>query len=297
MLLEKQEKLKIGKVDIDTKKLKTFEDWYALGQKFDKEGMMEESYQKDKKGNPIKYMPWSLTLRVLRSVFPNVERYTKLFPTSSVEGSVEQRPYYSEDSVNYVEAGFKVDGIIYTTTLPVMTNTFGDVVKVTGTLLNKSIQRAFVKAVAEHLGFGLHLYSGDDLLEDSPATPKKTSAASIRNAKPPVVKAPVVKAPVVDAPVVKPTLEEVAKPVVKIEPPVSTPVKPTVVATKPKSKPVVTIRELGTAVKKQLESHPVETRTFWISQLKKYGVTKPSDLTVEQVQDIAKEFEEFKRSL
>ena len=75
--------------------------------------------------------------------------------------------YFTDGRTAWVKVGVTVNNIEHIEELPVMNNKNASVGvgEVTSTLVNKSIQRALVKAIARH-GLGLYIYAGEDLPTD-----------------------------------------------------------------------------------------------------------------------------------
>lgn len=83
--------------------------------------------------------------------------------------------YHHDGRTGWVEVGVTVEGLEHVVHLPIMDNQNRSMPlnQITSFHVNKSIQRAFTKAISMH-GLGLYIYAGEDLPEDE--APKKSSA-------------------------------------------------------------------------------------------------------------------------
>lgn len=131
----------------------------------------------------LKYLSWADAWGVLKKHYPDsslqvYSRKEKIKETSvltdeithmtkTIEMETENEiPYFTDGKTCYVKVGVTIDGVEYIEIYPIMNNKNGSVPisMVTMTDVNKSIQRAFVKACARH-GLGLYIYAGEDLPE------------------------------------------------------------------------------------------------------------------------------------
>lgn len=130
----------------------------------------------------LSYLSWADAWSELKKNFPDAEMkvYTREETTQTVttitnsdgstvvttSTSTNEVPYFTDGKTCYVKVGVTINEVEYIELLPVMDNRNNAVMlsMVTMTAVNKSIQRAFVKACARH-GLGLYVYSGEDLPE------------------------------------------------------------------------------------------------------------------------------------
>ena len=120
--------------------------------------------------NDFKYFNWSLIQRILKSLYG--DKFERIIKKQSIYIKNEQeeyrieKPYFSYGKLNdMVECGFKLDDKEFTTTLPILDSKNNPVQITTSFILNSTIQRCFVKAVAMELGLGLHMWNGIDDME------------------------------------------------------------------------------------------------------------------------------------
>ena len=98
---------------------------------------------------------------------------------TTVNTSQQEIPYFTDGRTCFVKVGVTIQGIEYIEYFPVM-GLRNDAIKVnnvTMTDVNKSIQRAFVKACARH-GLGLYIYAGEDLPETEKNAPVEVSTSN-----------------------------------------------------------------------------------------------------------------------
>jgi len=83
--------------------------------------------------------------------------------------------YFTDGKTAYVKVGITVNGIEHIDYLPIMDNMNRSVPqdKITSFMVNKTIQRSTVKAIAMH-GLGLSLWAGEDLVDVSESAPAVT---------------------------------------------------------------------------------------------------------------------------
>lgn len=129
----------------------------------------------------LKYLSWSEAWNILKTNFPDATSvvYTRKSKTTETTTFTDQTtgvtrtvvteteneiPYFSDGNSCYVKVGVVVNDVEYFEIYPIMNlkNSAIPASMVTMTDVNKSIQRAFVKACARH-GLGLYVYSGEDL--------------------------------------------------------------------------------------------------------------------------------------
>lgn len=89
-----------------------------------------------------------------------------------VKTGKKELPYFNDGKTAYVKVGVTVEDKEYVEILPIMdlTNKSLSLSLVTSAVVNKAIQRAFVKACARH-GLGLYIYAGEDLPESEKYAP------------------------------------------------------------------------------------------------------------------------------
>lgn len=89
-----------------------------------------------------------------------------------VKKGKKELPYFNDGKTAYVKVGVTVEDKEYVEILPIMdlTNKSLSLSLVTSAVVNKAIQRAFVKACARH-GLGLYIYAGEDLPESEKYAP------------------------------------------------------------------------------------------------------------------------------
>lgn len=129
----------------------------------------------------LKYLSWSEAWNILKTNFPDAYStvYTRKSKTTEttvftdsmtgltrtvVTETENEIPYFSDGNSCYVKVGVTIGDVEYFEIYPIMNlkNSAIPAAMVTMTDVNKSIQRAFVKACARH-GLGLYVYSGEDL--------------------------------------------------------------------------------------------------------------------------------------
>ena len=129
----------------------------------------------------LKYLSWAEAWNTLKKAYPDAysttySRTVKTVETTTITDEISHMtkvivqetenevPYFTDGMSAYVKVGVTVEGVEYIETYPIMNlkNAAVPVSMVTMTDVNKSIQRAFVKACARH-GLGLYIYSGEDL--------------------------------------------------------------------------------------------------------------------------------------
>lgn len=130
----------------------------------------------------LSYLSWADAWAELKKVYPDAtwniyhrtihtEEVKTVKDTDGTETVIKtsydnEVPYFTDGRTAFVKVGVIVDGVEEIEELPVMDNRNNAVQlsMVSSTLVNKAIQRAFVKACARH-GLGLYIYSGEDLPE------------------------------------------------------------------------------------------------------------------------------------
>lgn len=129
----------------------------------------------------LKYLSWAEAWNTLKKTYPDAfsTTYARTIRTTEtttvvdemthmtktiVEETENEVPYFTDGKTAYVKVGVTIGDVEYVETYPIMNlkNAAVPVSMVTMTDVNKSIQRAFVKACARH-GLGLYIYSGEDL--------------------------------------------------------------------------------------------------------------------------------------
>lgn len=133
-----------------------------------------------KGGKQIMYLSYSHAYRLFRSKFPELEVDCVINPMTGgfVFADIDSRTWYIN---SYVHDGYRRSQLYYFPILNTLNGMgiFPDDVRKTkegkpiegkyiidGQLINKSIQRAIVKAIALTTGLGLKLWTGDDLSEE-----------------------------------------------------------------------------------------------------------------------------------
>lgn len=130
----------------------------------------------------LSYLSWADAWSELKKVYPeatwnvyhrtiHTEEIKTIKDTDGTETVIKTNydnevPYFTDGRTAFVKVGVIIDGVEEVEELPVMDNRNNAVAlsMVSSTLVNKAIQRAFVKACARH-GLGLYIYSGEDLPE------------------------------------------------------------------------------------------------------------------------------------
>ena len=130
----------------------------------------------------LSYLSWADAWSELKKVYPDAtwniyhrtihtEEIKTIKDTDGAETVIKtsydnEVPYFTDGRTAFVKVGVIVEGVEEIEELPVMDNRNNAVQlsMVSSTLVNKAIQRAFVKACARH-GLGLYIYSGEDLPE------------------------------------------------------------------------------------------------------------------------------------
>lgn len=124
------------------------------------------------------YISWADAWNELKKIYPK--------STFNVYSNSEGMPYFKDDNGAFVKVGVTVKEIEHIVFLPVMDNKFNAMKSTVYTLkqwsrekrimvdeevqpytmfdINRSIQRAFAKAIAMH-GMGLYVYRGEDIPE------------------------------------------------------------------------------------------------------------------------------------
>lgn len=130
----------------------------------------------------LSYLSWSDAWAELKKAYPDASYkiYTRLVKTSTVVTAKDgdtttvttsetenEIPYFTDGSTCFVKVGVTVLGVEEIEIYPVMDlkNNAVRLSMITSTVVNKALQRAFVKACARH-GLALYIYSGEDLPED-----------------------------------------------------------------------------------------------------------------------------------
>lgn len=130
----------------------------------------------------LSYLSWSDAWAELKKVYPDASYkiYTRLVKTSTVTTTKDgdttivttsetenEVPYFTDGNTCFVKVGVTILGVEEIEIYPVMDlkNNAVRLSMITSTVVNKALQRAFVKACARH-GLALYVYSGEDLPED-----------------------------------------------------------------------------------------------------------------------------------
>lgn len=121
----------------------------------------------EKKGH-LDYLSWAHAWNILKSHYPDANRTVYECPETGLN-------FYTDGTTAYVKVGVTVNGVEHIDYMPVMDNRMNSVSidRLTSRLVNDSIQRSTVKAIALH-GLGLSLWTGEEPEEEEqkPA-PKK----------------------------------------------------------------------------------------------------------------------------
>jgi len=130
-----------------------------------------EMYQidvKDKKEkkNGLDYLSWAWAWAEIKKRHPDANY--------KVYEREDGRIYFDDGKTAWVKVGVTCNGIEHIEYLPIMDlrNDSLPIEKITSMHVNKAIQRARTKAIADH-GIGLYIYAGEDLPEDLAVEPKK----------------------------------------------------------------------------------------------------------------------------
>lgn len=130
----------------------------------------------------LSYLSWSDAWAELKKAYPDASYkiYTRTVKTTTVTTAKDgdtttvttsetenEIPYFTDGNTCFVKVGVTVLGVEEIETYPVMDlkNNAVRLSMITSTVVNKALQRAFVKACARH-GLALYIYSGEDLPED-----------------------------------------------------------------------------------------------------------------------------------
>lgn len=144
----------------------------------------------------LSYLSWAYAWGELLSRYPDafMTVYTRTVETTetlvqedpdnhisktTTTKSTQEIPYFTDGRTCMVKVGVTVGGIEYIEYYPIM-GLKNDAIRlnsVTMTDVNKSLQRAFVKACARH-GLGLYIYAGEDVPEAEKNAPVEVSAAN-----------------------------------------------------------------------------------------------------------------------
>lgn len=132
----------------------------------------------EKKGR-YDYLSWAYAWAMIKDQYPDANR--KVY-----ESEHTGLNYFTDGNTGYVKVGVTIEGVEHIDYLPIMGNSNQSlpIDKIDSFVINKTIQRSTVKAIAMH-GLGLSLWAGEDLVgisEEAPAvkatekpTLKKTS--------------------------------------------------------------------------------------------------------------------------
>lgn len=138
---------------------------------FKKLSEIDVSGKVEKKGSQD-YLSWSHAWAIVKSIYPDVKRTVYEDYHTGVN-------YFNDGRSAYVKVGITINDQEYIDYLPVMSynNKSIPLEQVTSMDVNKTIQRATVKALAYH-GLALNLWSKDDII-DSVKTSKPASTSKI----------------------------------------------------------------------------------------------------------------------
>lgn len=109
--------------------------------------------------NKLDYLSWAWAWQEIKSKYPDTNY--------KVYEREDGRCYFDDGRTAWVKVGVTCNGIEHIEYLPIMDfkNQSIPVDKLTSMDINKAIQRARTKAIADH-GIGLYIYAGEDLPED-----------------------------------------------------------------------------------------------------------------------------------
>ena len=114
------------------------------------------------------YLSWAYAWAMVKDKYPDSNR-------TVYEHEATGLNYFSDGATAYVKVGVTVNGVEHIDYLPIMDNMNRSVPqdKITSFMVNKTIQRSTVKAIAMH-GLGLSLWAGEDLVDVSESAPAVT---------------------------------------------------------------------------------------------------------------------------
>ena len=114
------------------------------------------------------YLSWAYAWAMVKDKYPDSNR-------TVYEHEATGLNYFSDGATAYVKVGVSVNGVEHIDYLPIMDNMNRSVPqdKITSFMVNKTIQRSTVKAIAMH-GLGLSLWAGEDLVDVSESAPAVT---------------------------------------------------------------------------------------------------------------------------
>ena len=114
------------------------------------------------------YLSWAYAWAMVKDKYPDCNR-------TVYEHEATGLNYFSDGATAYVKVGVTVNGVEHIDYLPIMDNMNRSVPqdKITSFMVNKTIQRSTVKAIAMH-GLGLSLWAGEDLVDVSESAPAVT---------------------------------------------------------------------------------------------------------------------------
>ena len=143
-----------------------FNNFYELGIKLEKKGFAKKMPFM----TTFKYFSWSLIHRIMKALygdqFKRIIKKQPMYIKNEQEEYKIEKPYFSYGKLNdIVECGFKLENKEFTTILPILDSKNNPVQITTSFVLNSTVQRCFVKAVAMELGLGLHMWNGIDDME------------------------------------------------------------------------------------------------------------------------------------
>jgi hypothetical protein len=114
------------------------------------------------------YLSWAYAWAMVKDKYPDSNR-------TVYEHEATGLNYFSDGATAYVKVGVTVNDVEHIDYLPIMDNMNRSVPqeKITSFMVNKTIQRSTVKAIAMH-GLGLSLWAGEDLVDVSESAPAVT---------------------------------------------------------------------------------------------------------------------------
>lgn len=138
---------------------------------------------KTEKKNGLTYLSWAYAWAEVKKLYPTATY--KVYERDTQWGPVN---YFTDGRTCWVKVGVTINGLEHIEMLPVMDYRKSiSLDKVTSVDVNKSIQRAVVKACARH-GLGLYIYACEDLPEcesqSQPVVKPVEKAAPARDTRP-----------------------------------------------------------------------------------------------------------------
>ena len=133
------------------------------------------------KKNGFSYLSWAFAVDQLKRRHPDAQIITKRFPDPEIPGQMV--PFQKTSLGYFVEVEVIIDGVSVSEPFPVLDYRNKPIAQPTAMDINKSLQRAKVKAIAGH-GLGLYIYAGEDLpieSDEAGQAPQETQVQMPRN--------------------------------------------------------------------------------------------------------------------